>query len=237
MKATTILKRLGLPIVMAGLLVLALAYWWLGNLSHEVFGVALFVMLAWHIQVNGAWFRALFQGRYSARRSVSVFLHLCLIVGMIILLLTSIAISQSVFAALPLPDPFSLRQIHVFTSYWVMIGVGAHVGLHWTRVMVTVRTLLRLSPPYAARTIVLRTATALIFAAGLTSIPILDLGNKLKLVPSMVFWDFTTSVSPFFWHWISVMCLPAIVLHYGFKLLKQFELWNVARHPDSSDSP
>ncbi len=44
--------RLLVPIGMATLLVLSLAYWWLDNLPHEVFGTAVFAVLAWHINMQ-----------------------------------------------------------------------------------------------------------------------------------------------------------------------------------------
>ena len=67
-----LLKRLVLPAAMAALLLLALAYWWLENLPHEIFGTVLFALLGWHIAVNRTWFRNLFRdGRIRAGRSRS----------------------------------------------------------------------------------------------------------------------------------------------------------------------
>ncbi len=136
------ITRLLLPGCMATLLLLSLAYWWLDNRPHEVFGTALFVMLAWHVGVNRLWFTNLLRGRYDARRTVTALLHLLLIGNMLVLLITSIIISKSLFASLPIPDSIYLRDIHWFSAYWVMIIVGVHLGLHWTRVMAVVRSCL-----------------------------------------------------------------------------------------------
>ncbi len=220
MKSSIVLKRLVLPAEMSALLLLAMAYWWQGNLWHELFGTGLFALLAWHIGVNRRWFTGLLRGPYDAPRVLTVGLHLGLIFGMGLLLVTSVAISDSLLAALPQSDSFALRQVHLFTAYWVMIAVGAHLGLHWTRVMATTRGVLRLSPANTLRTWTLRVVAAALFLLAFDSVATLDLRSKLTFTPSLSFWDFSTSVTPFFWHWAAVLSLPAIPVHYGVRLLR-----------------
>jgi Domain of unknown function (DUF4405) len=174
-----VLKRLGLPAGMAILLLLALAYWWLENLPHEIFGTALFALLGWHLAVNRIWFWNLSRGRYDARRTFTLVLHLLLIANMAALLVTSIVISKAVFRLLPIPDSIYLRDVHWFAAYWVMIIVGVHLGLHWTRVMAMVHTALRLTPVSSARALVLRAAAAFLASFGLWSCFVLGLGAKL----------------------------------------------------------
>src|SRR5215207_1552708 len=174
-----ILKRLVLPAAMAILLLLALAYWWLENLPHEIFGTVLFALLGWHIAVNRTWFRNLFRGRYDTRRTITLVLYLLLIANMLVLLITSVVISKSAFEFLPIPDSIYLRDVHWFAAYWVMVIVGLHLGLHWTRVMAMVRTTLRLTPVSTARALVLRAAAAFLASFGLWSCFVLGLGAKL----------------------------------------------------------
>ena len=104
-------QRLGIPIAMAAMLLLSLAYWWLGNIAHELFGTALFALLGWHLAVNRRWFGNLAHGRYDGRRVVKLILHLLLVINMAVLLVTSVVISKSVFAPLPIPDSIYLRDI------------------------------------------------------------------------------------------------------------------------------
>jgi hypothetical protein len=219
MKASVI-KRLVLPVVMTVLLLLALAYWWLENLPHEIFGTALFALLAWHIAVNRIWFRNLFKGRYDKRRIITLVLHLLLIANMTVLLVTSIVISKSVFSLLPIPDSIYLREAHWFAAYWVMIVVGVHLGLHWSRVMAMTRTALRLPPGNSARIFVLRIASALLASFGAWSFSVLGVWAKLTFTYSLDFWDFNASVTPFFGHWAGVVSLLAIITHYGITVLR-----------------
>jgi hypothetical protein len=218
MKANVV-KRLALPAAMATVLLLALAYWWLENMPHEIFGTALFALLGWHIVVNRTWFRNLFRGRYDARRVVTLMLHLLLMANMMVLLVTSVVISKSVFTVLPIPDSIYLRDVHWFAAYWVMIIVGVHLGLHWSRVMAMVRTTFRLSPGKPARTFVLRIAAGLLASFGVWSFTVLGVWAKLTFTYSLDFWDFNASVTPFFGHWAGVVSLPAIITHYGMMAL------------------
>lgn len=204
-----------LPGALAILLLLSLAYWWLENLPHEIFGTALFVLLAWHIVVNRFWFKNLTKGRYDLRRAVALVLHLLLIGNMLVLLVTSIVISKSLFVRLPIPDNIYLRDVHWFSAYWLMIIVGVHIGLHWTRVMATTRTSLGLSNDNPKRTLALRVAVVLAAGFGVWSISVLGVWTKLTFNFSLDFWDFTASVTPFFGHWAGVVALPAAITHYG----------------------
>ena len=128
-------------------------------------------------------------------------------------------ISKSVFGLLPIPDSIYLRDVHWFAAYWVMVIVGVHLGLHWSRVMAMVRTTLRLSPGNSARTLVLRIAAALLAGFGVWSFTVLGVWAKLTFTYSLDFWDFTASVTPFFGHWAGVVSLPAIITHYGMMVL------------------
>lgn len=209
-----IVSRLVLPSLLAGFLLLSLGYWWLDNLPHEIFGTTMFALLAWHIAVNRSWFKQLLKGRYDARRIATLALHLVLVANMVVLFGTSIVISKSVFAALPIPDSIYLRDVHWFSAYWVMIIVGVHLGLHWRRVMNRISTMAGSAGRKTLRTGALRALMVLITCFGVWSFSALDVANKLTFTYSLEFWDFTASVTPFFLHWAGVVALPAIVTHY-----------------------
>jgi hypothetical protein len=208
------IHRLLVPLAMAGLLLLSLAYWWLDNVPHEIFGVAVFVLIAWHITLNRSWFANLFRGRYNGRRMFTVLLHMLLIANMAVLLVTSVFISKSLLAFLPLPDSTLLREIHWFSAYWVMVVVGIHLGLHWTRVMMLLRLISGRPSGSATRTWLLRTAALALAGFGTWSFWVLGVWGKLTFTYSLDFWDFTASVAPFFGYWAGVIALPAIITHY-----------------------
>lgn len=119
--------RLAVAAVMAALFLLALGYWWLDNLPHELLGTAMFVLLGWHVHTNRNWFRNLTKGRYGARRTLIVAFHLALILNMLIVLVTSLFVSKSIFVALGLPNSPLVSEIHWFSAYWV-ISLNSNQG-------------------------------------------------------------------------------------------------------------
>lgn len=211
---SSVLIRLLLPAAMMALLMLSLAYWWLENLPHEIFGVVMFVALGWHLVINRYWFGNLLRGRYDARRVVIVALHAVLVLNMLVLLVTSLAISKSLFAALPIPDSIYLREVHWFSAYWAMMIVGIHLGLHWVRVMAICRSAFFRSATSMARTIVLRLSALMLAGFALWSFSVLDVWGKLTFTYSIDVWNFRQSVTPFFGHWLGVVAIPAIATHY-----------------------
>lgn len=211
-----VLQRAGLPMAMLALVLLSLAYWWLGNIPHELFGTALFALLSWHINLNRAWFRNLTRGSYDARRVFIVLLHAGLIVNMALLLITSVMISETVFAWVPGLDSNDLREIHRFSAYWIVMATGAHVGLHWKRVRAGLFGRLSLAGSRIA-TIASYVLAIVALCQGVASFQHLGVWTKLTFNYSLEFWDFTSSVAPFFGNWLMVFMLPAIVTHFLMK--------------------
>ncbi|WP_261335444.1 DUF4405 domain-containing protein [Rhizobium leguminosarum] len=207
--------RLAVAGAMAVLLLLALGYWWLDNLPHELFGTAMFVLLAWHVYTNRTWFKNLAKGHYGLRRALVVVFHLALILNMLILLASSLFISKALFRFLQLPDGPLVSEIHWFSAYWTIVAVGVHLGLHWSRLVGIARSAFNL--PCAGQTTAWIGRALAVAAAGLgiISFPVLEVGTKLSFGYSVDFWDFEASVMPFFVRWAAVLLLVSVVTYHG----------------------
>jgi len=206
--------RLCLPAGMAALLILALAYWWLDNGPHEVFGVVFFGLLSWHLFINRHWFLKLRLGHYNARRWIVAAIHTWLMINIAVLLITSAAVSHSIAGFFQYSVNASVVEFHWFSAYWVVMIIAVHVGTHWTRVMSSVATLFRLSPSRISAG-VLRLLALVLLAFGAWSFALLGVATKLTFGYSLDFWDFTASVTPFFAHWSAVMAGVAVISHYS----------------------
>lgn len=211
------LSRLVFDGLAAVLLLLCLAYWWLGNLTHELFGTALFALLIRHNIQNRRWYAMLGKGPRNAPRTVATILNLALAAVMLFLLITSLAISRSVFAFLPIPDNFTMRELHWFIAYWVLVIVGMHLGLHWERVMTITRNALNLRPSQW-RVRALRLLALVLSAWGVYAVSLMDLGTKLTFGYSLSMWDFNNDALMFFLHWFAIIALIATATHFALKL-------------------
>jgi hypothetical protein len=213
-------RRLAVPGIAAAMLLLTLAYWWQSNLVHELAGIAMFGLVVRHIYVNRAWMLRIFQGRYDSRRWLVTGLHLGLLTNMLLLVGTSLVISQTVFAFLPIPTNVTVRDLHWLGAYWLVMTVGVHLGLHWSRVMALSRSTFQIKTESALRRWTLRLAAFAFVLLGLWSWGVLGVGTKLSWGRSLDFWDFSRSVAPFFVHWASVLTMPAVLTHYSFWLVR-----------------
>ncbi len=207
---------------MAALLISALAYWWLDNGPHEIFGTLMFGLLGWHLTTNRRWFLKLRSGRYGARRWVVLVTHIWLGITMTVLVVTSVLISRSVLSFAQFSNDVTIIELHWFSAYWVAIIVAVHAGTHWTRVMTVAGTVFRLSPS-RIRSGVLRLAALLLLGVGAWSFTVLGVSTKLMFGYSLEFWDFTSAVSPFFAHWTVVMAGVAVFSHYAMICLRQLD--------------
>lgn len=208
--------RLALDCTSGGLLLLCMAYWWLGNLTHEVAGTSLFGLLVVHNVLNRRWYASL-RRKQPPRSALDKLLVAALLAAMATLLITSVLISQSVFTAIAPGDAYAARRVHVAAAYWAFIVVALHIGIRWRVVLGAMRQCaqalpLRWQPPRAVLALVI----AVLAAAGIYSSFQLGIGGKLVSRVSLDGWDFVESTWAFFIHHLAVVGLYASLAYHVF---------------------
>jgi hypothetical protein len=215
------LLRLLLDGVAAALLLFGFAYYWQGNAAHEVAGIAMFALLAAHGVFQRRWFATLATAPRVRRGKFNTALTLLLLAGMLVLLATSLVISETVFAALRWDEDFTLRRLHAGTAYWMLLVVAVHLGLRWPLLMATASRLLGITQANRARTVVLRAVALGIAVQGVSSAQALNLRSKLLFQMSLEWWDFGASVAGFFGHCVAFAGLCIAVTHYAMRGLRR----------------
>lgn len=213
------LLRLGLDFVAAGLLLVALAYFWLGNTAHELIGTGMFVLIIVHNTFNRRWYGKVSKGRRDAGELFKIAITLFLLVTMVVLLTTSLMISRAVFSFLSLEGGFTARQMHTLAAYWALIIVSIHLGLSWSKIMSAVRGVFGIAASSGVRTLLLRATTFAIAIQGVRSSFEAGIGSKLSLEITMDWLDGGGSTLRFFLHFISIVGLYASLGHYTMKWL------------------
>ncbi len=107
------LLRLAFDFTAVSLLMIGLAYWWLGNTVHELAGTAMFVLLIAHNIFNRRWYGAVKQTRPEPRSLFNVAITLLLMIAMLALLITSVLISNALSDFMP---PLAASRHGRFTS-------------------------------------------------------------------------------------------------------------------------
>ncbi|MGN7871411.1 DUF4405 domain-containing protein [Paracoccus sp. 22332] len=210
--------RLLLDSAILVLLLVAFAYWWQGNLAHEIVGTIFFVLLIRHLVNNGRWWSAARRGPYDFRRAMSLILTLLLAASMAVLLLTSLAISQSLFAFLPQPGLFTMREMHWFSAYWIMAIVGLHLGLNLGRITGLLRSIGWITGRTRVWAVLGGLCALALAVQGYLSASVLGLWSRLSFQYSLAMWDFNEAVLPFFGHWLAVIGLFAVLGYVSLRL-------------------
>ena len=199
---------------MAGsLLLAALGYDWLGNVAHEIFGTAMFLLLITHNTFNRRWYGSAVESGRDARGAQHR-QHL-----------RSLSDNADTFGDQPhdLTHRFQLpaaqqqlgsRQIHGLAAYWAFLLVSIHLGLRWPLLMAVIRNLLGITRPNKVRTMVLRVIAVAIAVYGIHSWMVIGFGSKLMAEVMLSIWNFDEAALEFFVHHVSIMGLYAFLSYY-----------------------
>lgn len=216
---TRLLWRLIITAAAAMLLLLGLAYWWQGNLFHEIVGTLMFLLLIGHNVINRWWYGTILRTPPDRRRRILVVVNLALLLPMLVLLVTSIAISQSLFAFLSMQTSFTVRQVHVLAAYWALVVFSIHLGLHWPIVMNAIARMAGFVERNRLRTTALRLVAGATALYGLIALATMDLGSKLINRTTMDMWDFQNGAVLFLINFATIVGLFATLTHYLIQLL------------------
>lgn len=211
--------RLAMDLTAFVLLLVALAYYWLDNVAHEVIGTVMLAMVLVHGTLHRRWFRGVPQ-KHDTDRTIDKVLVLCLLAAMATLLATSVMISQTVFASVAAPDAIAARRLHGLAAYWALLLVAVHVGIRWRLVYAPVQTRLGLVHG-RVRTALARGLAAVFAAAGVHGALQIGVADKLMAEVSLEWWDFSASTWGFFLHHLTFVGLAAYVSHHALRWIRK----------------
>jgi hypothetical protein len=130
---------------------------------------------------------------------------------MLSLLVTSVIISQRVFGFLPVTSTFSMRQIHAMVAHLALLIAGAHLGLHWSKIMGLACSRLGITTMSRLYISLVRVAALVIAAVGVQSLFVINVGPKLSMQVIFEFWDFESKTLAFFLHYMAIIGLCAFL--------------------------
>jgi hypothetical protein len=213
--------RLIIDFVMMVLILFALSYRIIGDVSHEWIGVAVCVVCIAHNALNRNWWARIFNGAYTLRRGVMTALNLLLACAMAALIITGLLHSRTVLAFLRLPGGMAIRLIHTTAAYWCLPLIGAHLGLHWGMIMKAFHKMLRIKGETRIRKTLMRGLALAIAVCGVWSSFDRDMFSKLFLGFSFDYWPEERPAIVFFAVNLSIMGLYVFMTYYALVLLER----------------
>lgn len=129
-------RKITVDIIMTVLLLLVMAYMVTGERAHEWLGMGMFVLFFVHNWLNRQWYRGLWKGKYNGLRVLGTAVNMALVVTMLLMLYSSIILSNYALRFLNIHGSMSLaRNVHLAGSYWAFLLMSMHLGLHWGMLM------------------------------------------------------------------------------------------------------
>jgi hypothetical protein len=211
--------RLIVDFAMTVLLSCAYAYRIIGDVAHEWIGISVFASFIVHNAINWRWYKNIFKGKYTLRRTIAAIVNITLTFTIATLLVTGLLQSRTVLAFLHLPGDMLLRQAHTTAAYWGLPLIGVHVGLHWEMIMNGFGKMARVGASNLTRRVTLRAISVMIVIYGIYASFDRDMGSKLFLGYSFDYWNPDRSAILFFTSNLAIMGVYVFVIHYALKLL------------------
>lgn len=123
--------RIITDIYMYLLFILLMGQHLLAGAVHEYMGIGLFACFFVHCALNYRWYRGLFKGKYTLRRSIWAAVNMLLLVSFVICIFSSFMISGVVFRNIRLGGMMMAgRKLHLAGTAWSFVLMSVHLGLH-----------------------------------------------------------------------------------------------------------
>ena len=121
------------------LLPLLMAYSLVGEAAHEYLGIGMFLLFIAHHILNIAWWKHIFRGKYTPFRVLGTVVNLALAMIMLALPISGIILSRHVFRFLHFNGASTARTVHLMASYWGLVLMSFHAGMHGNVMMRMIR--------------------------------------------------------------------------------------------------
>ncbi len=204
----------------AGMLFMSGYHLW-GDVAHEWAGAGIFALFIVHHILNSGFYKNLFKGKFSAYRITLIIVDFLALAAMLALMYSGITLSRHVFDFLKIESGLALaRRLHILGSYWGILIMGLHLGLHWSMLLNAADKKLKIKSVSKIRSVICFSAGALIACYGAYVMIKRNFFTYMFLKSEFVFLDYEESKILFYIDYFAVMGLCVFIAHYLSKPLK-----------------
>lgn len=210
--------------LMTAALLFVMGYQLWGDAAHEIVGAGLFVLFLIHHILNRNFYDHLFRGKYTPMRILQLILDGLVLIVMVMLMFSGITMSRHVFAFLPVHGGMAMaRRLHLLGSYWGLILMSMHLGLHWNQILGGLRKAAGVKKASGIRTVFCSAAGLLISGYGVWVFMKRDFFTCLFLKTEFVFLDYSESPVLFYTDYLAFMVLCILAAHFLAKLCRKLQ--------------
>ena len=202
------------------LLPLLMAYSLVGEAAHEYLGIGMFLLFVIHHILNIAWWKNLFRGKYAPIRIVGTVLNFVLVIIMLALPISGMILSRHVFRFLHFGGTSTARTVHLLASYWGLVLMSFHAGMHGNVMMGMIRKNTNPRQPSKIKMWNLRIIAVVLAICDIHAFVKNEIGSYLFLRTQFVFIDFSQPVVLALLDYLAIAALFAVAGYYIPKLIK-----------------
>lgn len=202
-------------------LVVVMDYRFIENAIHEMLGLFTLLLFIIHITIHCQWYTAMGKGKMVLRSILKTITNLLLLVMIVLVAVTGVLISQTVFASFSLHDNLLAHELHVLSAYWGFILIAIHLGFHWNGVLEKLCRCLRLDRTNYSYILLSRIASMLIVGYGIYASSERDIGSKLLLQHVVNGWTAMPSLISFIVDYAAIMGCYVAITYYLTRLLQK----------------
>ena len=203
--------RIVIDIGMVLLLPLLMAYSLVGEAAHEYLGIGMFLLFIAHHILNIAWWKHIFRGKYTPLRIFATAVNLPLVIIMLALPISGMILSRHVFRFLHLGGAAAARTVHLMASYWGLVLMSFHAGMHGSMISGMLRKKFNIRRSSKAGTWILRMIALLLTICGIYAFAQQKISSYLFLRTQFVFIDFSQPVVLVLLDYLAIIALFAMV--------------------------
>lgn len=202
------------------LLPLLMAYSLVGEAAHEYLGIGMFLLFISHHILNIAWWKHIFHGKYTPLRVLGTAVNLALAMIMLALPISGMMLSRHVFRFLHFRGTSVARTVHLLASYWGLVLMSFHAGMHGNMIMEMLRKNTNPRQPSKIKIWSLRIIAVLLVICGVYAFVKKEIASYLFLRTQFVFIDFSKPVILALLDYLAIIVLFSFVGYYISKLIK-----------------
>ncbi|MEA4890201.1 MAG: DUF4405 domain-containing protein [Clostridiaceae bacterium] len=149
--------RFGVDFAMSVVMFALMSSQYTGMESHEIAGAVMLALFLAHHALNLRWYKMLGRGSYSGKRILLTATDFILLADMLVLMVSGIAMSRSVFRFLGFEMEHELASsLHMVSGYLGFLLMGFHFGLHYGGILEILRKKFCVTKKNKARTWILQ---------------------------------------------------------------------------------
>ena len=123
-------KKIIVDVLMFILMLLEFSRGYMKPLFHEIFGIALLILVNIHLILNRSYFKTLFKGKYNLKKPIIVIINAGFMITFVLSMIFGLLSSQDLLKFINIGN-LKIIELHKILAYISLIFMGLHLGINF----------------------------------------------------------------------------------------------------------